>query len=152
MIIIKKTRPYFYLLLVKCLLSIPFHSSSTKLPKQTFKKSKNAAYVIKIQRVTGFDILNSFTNEHGSHETGQCLTARTRACERLKLQRMQPIVHCIANTLHKNMVQEKNYDLHLFEKQRQMYQSLTHFTSSKVVKETLIPIKSNHKTHACSFV
>ena len=69
----------------------------------------------------------------------------------MKLQRMQPIVHCIANMLHKNMVQEKNYDLRLFEKQRKTYKSLTYFRSSKVVKETLIPLKSNHKTHACSF-
>ena len=68
---------------------------------------------------------------------------RTRACERLKLQRMQLIVHFIPNMLHKNMVQEKNYDLRLFEKQRKMYKSVTYFTSSKVVKETLIP--SNHK-------
>ena len=50
------------------------------------------------------------------------------------------------------MVQEKNYNLHLFEKQRKMYKSLRYFTSSKVVKETLIPLKSNHKTHARSFV
>ena len=81
------------------------------------------------------------------------LPVRTRACERLKLQRMQAIiVHCIANMLHKNMVQEKHYDLRLFEKQRKIYKSLTYFTSSKVVKETLIPIKSNNKTQACSFV
>ena len=52
-------------------IKIPFHSSSTQLPKQTFKKSKNVAHVIKIQRVTGFDILNSFTNERASHESGQ---------------------------------------------------------------------------------
>ena len=137
---------------MKCLLLIPFHSSSTKLPKQTFKKSKNVAHVIKIQHITGFDILNPFTNERASHETGQSCQVCPRARKRQKLQRMQPTVHCIANMLHKNMVQEKNYDLHLFEKQRKIYKSLTYFMSLKVVKETLIPIKSNNKTHACSFV
>jgi len=65
---------------------------------------------------------------------------------------MQPIVHRIANMLHKNMVQEKNYDLRLFEKQRKMYKSLTYFTSSKVVKETLILFKSNHKIDAYSII
>ena len=62
------------------MLTIKFHSSSTQLPKQTFRKSKNVAHVIKIQRVTGFDTLNSFTNERASYETGQscqvCLCAR----------------------------------------------------------------------------
>ena len=63
--------PLLYLFLVKCLLLLPFHSSSTKLPKQTFKKSEYVARVIKLQRITGFDILNSFTNKRASHETGQ---------------------------------------------------------------------------------
>ena len=84
--------------------SIPFHSSSTKQPKQTLKKSKKVAHVIKIQRITGFDILNSFTNERASHETGQSCQVCPRARERLKLQRMQPTVHWIANMLHKYMV------------------------------------------------
>ena len=53
------------------LLLIPFHSISTKLPNQTFKKSKSVPHVTKIQRITGFDILNSFTNERASHENGQ---------------------------------------------------------------------------------
>ena len=73
-----KNPPLLYLLNVKSLLLIPFHSSSTKLPKQTIKKSKNIAHVIKIHRVGGFD-LNWFTNERASHETGQSCQACPRA-------------------------------------------------------------------------
>lgn len=67
-----------------------------------------------------------------------------RACESLKLQSVQLLVHCILNMLYNITASEKKtYELSLFEKGRKI-QSI----ECKVIKETLVSFESNYQIDA----
>ena len=73
---------------------------------------------------------------------------RMRACESLKLQSVQLLVHCILNKLYNITALKKIYDLSIFEKERKIQKYLMNLTSSKLVKETLVSFESNYKIDA----
>ena len=141
--------PSLYLLLMKCFLLLPFHSSTIKLPKHSIKKSKNAAHVINIPRVIGFHILNTFTNERASLKTGQSSQVSPCACA-WKNKIAKSAAHCTLYRQYLTNVRHKKTDFTLFEKGRKIFKCTMYFRLQQLSKKHRFP--SNLTINLCMLI